>query len=178
MNYAKGFVVLRGLYEMIGPEAMRQATSRFIKEHAFEQPPYAISRDLLRNFYDVTPDSLKYILADSFERIIFYDNRAREATAVTLPDGRYRVKFHFHSAKIEADSSGHETKLDTRDLIPFGIYDDEDNLLLKEKRWVSTGADSLELIITDKPARVGIDPAFILMDRKTKDNLIDIRFLK
>lgn len=175
LNYAKGFVVLRSLYEMIGPEAMQQATRRFIAEHAFEQPPYAISLDLLKCFKDVTPDSLKYLLTDSFERIVFYDNRAREATAEALPDGRYRVKLLFQSAKIEADSSGYETELVTRDLIPFGIYDADGNRLLHEKRWVSGGLDSLEWIVEGKPSRAGIDPAHIFLDRNTKDNCIDIR---
>jgi len=178
MNYAKGFVVLRGLYEMIGSEAMQRATSRFISKHAFEQPPYAISRDLLKDLDAVTPDSLKYILTDSFEKIVFYDNRAQEATVKALPDGYYQVKFFFESTKIEADSIGHETILDSRDLIPFGIYDEENKLLLEEKRWVNTGPDSLTWIVQGRPARVGIDPAFILLDRKTKDNVMDVRFEK
>ena len=67
------------------------------------------------------------------------------------------------------------------DWIEVGIFgeqtkDIKDNVLLYlAKHRLTGGQNTIELLITGKPAKAGIDPYFKLIDRNPDDNLTTIR---
>lgn len=174
LNYAKGFVVLRCLHKMIGSEAMKRSTLRFMQSHAFEEPPYAVSSDLISIFRDETPDSLQYLISDFFEKISFYSLKATAANTERLPDGCYKVLLQYTAAKMEADSVGDEETLPLHDYLPFAVYDEDGEMIGMKIQKVTRDSGSISLTVAGIPRRAGIDPEFWFLDKDRDDNIISI----
>ena len=175
LNYAKGFAVMNALQEYVGEERVNAAIRKYIEKMAFQEPPFTISCELVEAFREVTPDSLRYLLTDMFETITLYENRAVEALARKLENGRYAVKVSYSVKKFRSDASGNETTAPLDDLVFFGVFDDEGNVLIMEKHWIDSETGELEFEVERKPTKAGIDPYYYLIDRRTDDNVIDVR---
>ena len=130
--------------------------------------------DLYRYLEAETPDSLKGFLEDQLKKITLYSNVAKEPKLTTLPDGRYKVEFLAISKKFYADSLGTETNVPVNDWISFGVLDEDDKLLYSERRKITGEQTKIELIVSKKPAKVGIDPINLLVDREPDDNVISV----
>ena len=111
---------------------------------------------------------------DLFNNIILYENRATQARALRLPDGRYEVTVTASVAKLRAGELGDEREIALRDMIEFGVDDKDGNPLVRERRLVTDKTTSVTMVVTGRPAKAGIDPDNKLIDRKPADNLIDV----
>src|SRR5690606_14472226 len=68
--YQKGSLILYGLRDLVGDSVLNGALREFRDEFALkEEPPFAGSDDLYRYLQQCTPDSLKYYLTDTWEKI-------------------------------------------------------------------------------------------------------------
>ena len=186
IHYRKGSVVMYALADYLGADKVNQALSDYIKEVKYQEPPYTTSLDLLRHLRQVTPDSLQYLVTDMFQRITLYENKADSVTAKKLPDGRYRVDMVLSAKKVYADSLGNETPA-TRmnDWIDVGVLGRQkingnwqDVTLYRQKRRFRPGTTRLSVVVAEKPAKAGIDPYNLLIDRTPGDNLKDVTFEK
>jgi ABC-2 type transport system permease protein len=175
LNYAKGFAVMNALQAYLGEERVNIAVGKYIETVAFQEPPFTTSCELIEAFREVTPDSLRYLLTDMFETITLYENRAVEALGRKLANGRYAVKVSYSVKKFRADAWGNETPVPFDDLIAFGVFDDEGKELALTKHWIDSETGELEFEVDRKPARAGIDPYYYLIDKRTDDNVIDVR---
>ncbi|MBT9393503.1 hypothetical protein KLP40_10050 [Hymenobacter sp. NST-14] len=179
IHYRKGSVVMYALADYLGEDKVNQALSSYLNKVKFQQPPYTTSLDLLREFRQVTPDSLQYLLTDMFERIALYENKADSVTARQLPDGRYRVDMVLSAKKVYADSLGNETPAQKmNDLIDVGVLARkkirgqwQDVVLYRQKRRFRPGVTRLSVLVPEKPEKAGIDPYNLLIDRTPDDNL-------
>src|SRR3546814_7874427 len=57
-----------------------------------------------------------------FERIVFFDNRAVEATATKRPDGKYALTLKVHSAKLVAAGKGKESEEPMDEIVDIGVF--------------------------------------------------------
>ena len=183
--YRKGSLILYGLRDYIGDSAMNKAIKGFRNEFAFKEiPPFAGSHDLYRHFDEVTPDSLKYYLEDTWKKITLYENKTEEATAKKLDDDKYEVTINLTSQKLYADSTGQETNANYEgDYIDIGVFAAEDrdengrkrtNPLYMKKHKIAPGQHTITVQVSGEPVKAGIDPYNKLIDRRKDDNTVSI----
>ncbi|HEV8658426.1 MAG TPA: M1 family aminopeptidase [Thermoanaerobaculia bacterium] len=175
IHYRKGSLVMYALRDYIGEERVNAALRKFIRDHAFSGPPYTTAGELVRDFREVTPPEYQSVVTDLFEGIVLYDNQTREATATKRADGKYVVKLTVASTKLRSDAKGEEKPVPIDDWIDIGVFaaGKKENLgkpLFMEKRHITKPIESFEIVVSEKPARAGIDPYHKLIDRNPKDN--------
>jgi ABC-2 type transport system permease protein len=179
--YYKGSLIIYGLRDLIGEAALDSALKAFNTEFSLrESPPFPGSRDLYRHLDAVTPDSLKYYLEDTWNKITLYDNKAEAVNAVMLPDGGYEVTVKVKSQKRYADETGQESDaVYEADYIDIGIFAAEDkdengrvrtNPLYIQKHKIKPGESTFKIKVQGKPVKAGIDPYNKLIDRVPDDN--------
>lgn len=180
--YHKGSLVMYALRDYIGEETLNHALSKFVKEFAFQGPPYPTSLDLLRYIKEVTPDSLYYVIEDMFETITLYDNKTTEATFSMTGDGKYLVNLTIEAKKLRADSLGVETEIPINDWIYIGVLGEKEDVngtmvnkeLYIAKHKIDKPVMEFEIIVDELPKKAGIDPYCMLIDRNWDNNLIRV----
>ena len=170
IHYGKGSVVMYALRDAIGEEAVNRALRKFIAAHAFEGPPYTTAQELVRYFRAEAPPEAQNFITDLFERIVLFDNQAREVSMTKRPDGKYVVKMKVTSKKLQSDAKGEEKEVPVNDLIDIGVLGEKDAVLFAEKRRITKPEETFEVVVTGKPVKAGIDPFHKLIDRNPKDN--------
>jgi ABC-2 type transport system permease protein len=181
IHYNKGCMVMYALKDYIGEERVNLGLSKYLRDTAFQEPPYTNSIEFLSYLRDVTPDSLAYILEDMFETITIFSNRVKSATYKPLDDGRYLVSLEVEARKFRADGKGVETEVGIDDWIDVGVFGepdrggrgghDKERVLLMRKHHITGPHLSLELVVDEVPVRAGIDPYNKLIDRDSNDNV-------
>ena len=185
--YRKGGLILYALQDYVGEERLNAGFAAMLDSFALKaEPPFATSRDWYGFIQDVTPDSLRYFLTESFEEITLYENKAVSASYNTRPDadGKYRVTLTVDTRKIKYAGSGEElSRPDERSLIEIGVFGadgtndqglPEMTPLYLQKTWLTPGEHTLELRVDEPPVKAGIDPYNKLIDRISDDNLTDV----
>ena len=178
IHYNKGSLSMYALQDAIGEARVNAALASLIDAHAFAGPPYPTARSLVAELRAVTPDSLQYLVTDLFETITLYENRATEARAVDLGDGRQRVEVDLDLAKFRADSTGTERAAPMNDWLDVAVYgtrgDGGEEILAIEKRRLRSGRQTVELVVDGTPTRAGVDPLYLFVDRNKGDNVVAI----
>ncbi len=133
--YNKGSLVLYGLRDLIGDKALNTALREFRDSFALKpDPPFAGSNDLYAFITKHTPDSLRYCLTDTWEKITLYDNKMNLATAKAVGKDGYDVTLDFSAKKMYADSSGKESVAAMNDYIDIAIFGEETRDANKRKK--------------------------------------------
>ncbi len=177
IHYRKGSVVMYALKEYIGEDSLNAALRRYVEKYAFQdEPPFTNSLEFMSYIREVTPDSLHYLLDDMFEKITLYENRATGATA-TPKDGGYEVTLDLSVGKYYADTLGRETPEDVNDYIEVGVFADKEltEILYLQKHKLSGGEQTITVQVDKEPARAGIDPYLLLIDRIPDDNVTNVK---
>jgi ABC-2 type transport system permease protein len=174
LHYQKGSLALYAMQDAIGEEALNHALGAFVSDWRFRGPPYPISRELLAKIRAVTPPDKQYLVADLFESIILFDNRATDASYRPLPNGRYEVNLTVMAKKSRSDGLGAETEVPMDEDVDIGVFDAAEAPLLLEKIRLKSGKSQLKLVVDAKPAKAGIDPLNKLIDRTPEDNTINV----
>src|SRR3546814_2220894 len=91
-----------------------------------------------------------------FERIVFFDNRAVEATATKRADGKYALTLKVHSAKLVAAGKGREAAEPMAEIVDIGVFsrppggeESDEKLLYLEKHRI-TGTDNTTELMPDE----------------------------
>jgi hypothetical protein len=181
IHYNKGGVTMYALRDYIGEDKVNLALRRFVKAHAYSNPPYPTSIDLMNEFRAVTPDSLQSLLYDMFESITLFSNRIVDASYRKLENGQYLLYLTVESKKFRADSIGVETEIPVNDWIDIGVYAKGSKERSKPIYFVRQKIDQskleLKIVLDSEPGRAGIDPNFLLIDRFPEDNIKTIKSL-
>ena len=175
IHYRKGSLAMYELRDEIGEEKVNAALRQLIHDHAFEQPPYATTRDLIADFRAVTPPEKQSLITDLFETITLYDNKATAATVSKRADGKYLVTVTVESKMFRADDRGKETATPINYWVDIGVLGasktkGNEPVLALEKHHLTSPKATYEFIVATKPDRAGIDPLNKLVDRNPDDN--------
>lgn len=178
----KAGFVLYGLRDLIGENNMNAALREFKDAYAFKnEPPYAGSNDLYRYLQKHTPDSVRYYLDDTWQKITLYENRVDEFKAV--PAGKndeYKVILKVTADKAYIDAKGNDVPAkQMNDYIDIGVFaaDSKDKngrtvtapLYVKRMK-LTYGSHQFTFTVKGKPVRAGIDPYGKLIDRLGGNN--------
>ncbi|HKP30207.1 MAG TPA: M1 family aminopeptidase, partial [Gemmatimonadales bacterium] len=176
IHYNKGSLVLYALRDYIGEDSMNAALSRFVRDKAYQMPPYTTAREFVGYLNAVTADSLKPVITDLFETITLWDFKTEDASALKNPDGTWTVSLKVTATKFRADSLGSQTEIPINDLVDIGVFGDKQpgNLLgkplLVERRRITAKETTIEVEVKEEPKKAGIDPYNKLIDRAPRDN--------
>ncbi len=180
IHYQKGSLALFALRDLIGERVLHGAIKAYQDERRFLGPPYGSTLDFMRQLRAVTSDSLQYALDDYLETITLWDVETDSVSSTRMPDGQYKVVVTATAKKVRADSLGAETEIDMNDLIEVGVFAEArsgarigEALAIRRFR-VRTGTANYEFIVPAKPARAGIDPYNLLIDRNPGDNTSNV----
>ncbi len=170
LHYRKGIVVMNALQDYIGEERLNRALAAYLREFAYQDPPYTNSVEFLEYIRKAVPDSLQYVITDMFETITLYENKAVEATYVALDNGTYQVHVSVKAQKLRADELGSENEIPIRDYIDIGVLGEDEKELYLRKHLIDKPEMEFTLIVDEKPLKAGIDPYHKLIDRMIADN--------
>ena len=120
--YRKGPFALYALREYVGAEPVNTAVRRLFEKHGSGSPPLPTSLDLYRELQAVTPESLRPLLADLFERNTFWELEAKTATATQTGAGAWQVSLDVRARKVVVDENNVETEIPMDDLIEVGVF--------------------------------------------------------
>ncbi|MFL6247426.1 MAG: ABC transporter permease/M1 family aminopeptidase [Thermoanaerobaculia bacterium] len=171
IHYRKGSLVMYALRDYIGEDAVNRALAKFLRDHAFEGPPYTTATELVKYFRAEAPPQYQETITDLFERITLFDNKTTAVSSTKRADGKYVVKVTVNSTKLRSDAKGEEKPVPVNDLIDIGVFAEKDRVLFSEKRRITKPTETFEIVIGEKPVKAGIDPFNKLIDRNPKDNV-------
>ena len=175
VHYMKGSLAMYALQDYVGESTVNTVLADFVKDNAFQDPPYTTSMELVERFRAATPDELKYVVEDLFETITLHDLRTTSATWQMQDDGTYTVRLRVQARKLRAGDNGVETMIPINDMIDIGVMDRRGNMLYLKKHKIDSTDQEIEVVVTRVPAKAGIDPRNILIDRKPDDNVVPVR---
>jgi hypothetical protein len=180
--YQKGSLALFALRDLIGEKALHGALRAYLDEGRQQPgPPYATTFDLMRHIRAATPDSLQQAVDDYFDTITLWDVKTDSVLTVPLPGGQFKVTVLGTATKLRADSLGAETPVPLNDYIDVGVFDAPKAgarlgaPIAIRKVHVTGNTVRVEFTVPRKPARAGIDPYNLLIDRVPSDNSKDTK---
>lgn len=178
--YRKGALALYTLREFLGESAVNTALRRYADRFRDAGPPYPTSRDLYAELRAMTPDSLRTLLEDWFEKVMLSEVRLSRAVFEPTESGEFAVTIDVTARKGRADSLGAITEVPMDDLVEIGVFAPGNGeglgepLYLKRHR-IRSGKQTIRVIVPREPAHAGIDPYHKLIDRERSDNVFTLR---
>ena len=177
IHYRKGSLIFYRLRDEIGEEALNRALKRFLVDKGYQESPFTTSSELLDYIRAEAPASKHALIADMFEKIVFYDNRVLEASARKRTDGQWDVTMKLHLAKMQADGMGQETARAYDEPVEIGVFarakggtEADERVLLLDKRTLSGANPVVTVTVKEQPFEVGVDPYNKMIDRVSRDN--------
>jgi ABC-2 type transport system permease protein len=182
IHYAKGSLVMYALRDYIGEDALNRVLAGYIKDKAYQPPPYTNTIELLDRLRAAMPEEQRSILHDMFETITLYDGRAIEATSTPLPGGKYQVKLVVEVKKLRADERGSPQETPVNDLMDVAVLGErssgdkkkEEVALFLEKRRITEPRMTFEMTVDAPPLKAGVDPYHKLIDQNPDDNVMRV----
>jgi ABC-type transport system involved in multi-copper enzyme maturation permease subunit len=175
-NYRKGPYAMYALSEYVG-EARVNAALRTLVEKKVSS--LATTLEMYRELQAVTPDSMRPLLADLFEKNTFWTFDTKKAAAHRTAAGTWQVTLEVEARKVDSDSVGKETEVPMNEWVEIGIFaaakpgEVLGQPLYVEKHRIRSGTQTITLTVPEKPARGGIDP-YNLLDWEEGDNIESI----
>lgn len=173
IHYNKGSLVMYALRETMGEDVLNAVLAHYIEDVGFQAPPFTTAQELVERIRVSMPERFEYLVEDLLETITLYDNRALSATATSIGDDRYRVDLTLESHKLRADEKGNEEEIALSDWLQIGVYgEDEDaDPLYLEWHHIDSESTELSIEVSGTPAKAGIDPRVLFIDREPDDNV-------
>ena len=171
------------LRDELGEEALNRALKRYLQDKGYQQAPFTTTLELLAYIRAEAPQDKQALITDLFEKIVFYDNRVTQASAVQRKDGQWDVTMQLHLAKLESDGKGKESARAYDEPVEIAIFarapgakEKDETVLFTDKRRVSGSDPVITITVKDKPFEVGVDPYNKMIDRVPRDNRKEVTF--
>ncbi len=169
LAYRRGPFAMYALSEYIGSDQVNGALQKLIEIHDSKLGPLATTLDLYWELQIVTPDSLKYLLHDLFEVNTYWDFKTENVTAKQTDVGTWEVTLDVQAQKTVYDSAGNITEAPIDEWVQIGVFSQNGKgdkisapLYLQMHR-IKSAEQKIDITVTEKPDRAGIDP-FRLLD--------------
>jgi hypothetical protein len=180
VSYQKGALAMYLLQERLGEDAVNRALRNLLQRYRFKGAPYPRSIDLVEALRaEARTDEEQHLITDLFERVVLYDLRVTEPTAVRRTDGKWDVTVPVEARKYEVDGRGAETETTLAERIEVGLFTaepgvdgfDATHVIAMERRPIRSGAQVLRFVTDRRPTHAGLDPYGYYIDRNSRDNV-------
>jgi len=175
IGYRKSSVAMFALQDYISEDSVGKALGRIVDKYGFRLDTFALASDLIDEFYKVTPDSLKYLVDDLFLNITLYENKINGANYKKIKNGQYIVNLDVETIKYYADSVGNQTEAALHDYIYIALMDEAGEEFYYKKHLFTETITTLQIVTDQIPAKAGIDPYLVLIDREMDDNMCEVK---
>ncbi len=178
-NYRKAPYAFHALSEYIGEDRVNQALRTLIEK---KRSSLATTLDMYAELQRVTPDSVKPLLADLFERDVVWTFDTKSATTERTPSGEWQVTLEVEARKVVVDSAGKEQELTMDENVEIGVFAAAPpgaklgKPLYLQKHRIQSGAQQIVVTVAEQPAKGGIDP-YSLLDWEEGDNLVVVEMV-
>ncbi|MCB0849121.1 MAG: ABC transporter permease [Bacteroidetes bacterium] len=173
IHYQKGSLVMYAMRDYIGEDSLNTAFRRFIRTYGFQSAPYVQSPEMVKYIKAVTPDSLKNVVDDMFDKITLFDLKCNSVQC-EKKGNRYSVTMELEAKKYYADSSGNQKQTRINDWIDVGILKKDEKgkpeYLYLQKHKFTEGKTTVTILVNEAAQEAGIDPLHKLIDRLSEDN--------
>jgi ABC-type transport system involved in multi-copper enzyme maturation permease subunit len=183
IHYRKGSLVMYLLQDRLGEVRVNAMLRGLLTRYRFNGKPFPRSLDLVDGFLSLarTPAERQLVL-DLLDRITLYDLKTTAATTRKLPDGNFETILTIDAAKAYANGTGVEKPAPLADTIDVGVFDQRPGLgsfaardvILKERRPIVSGVQTVRIVTRRKPAFAGVDPYNMYVDRNGDDNVVAV----
>ena len=176
-NYRKGPYAMHALSEYVGEPRVNLALRTLVEKKVSS---LATTLDMYRELQAVSPDTLQPLLHDLFEVNTFWTFDTKQATAVQTETGAWEVTFDVEAHKVVADSAGKEAEAPMSEWVELGVFAASEpgevlgKPLYVQKHRIRSGRQTITVLVSQKPARGGIDP-YNLLDWEEGDNIEPIK---
>ncbi|GAB5348349.1 ABC transporter permease/M1 family aminopeptidase [Alteriqipengyuania sp. 357] len=181
IHYRKGAVALYLLQDRLGEDRVNAMLADLLDRYRFKGAPYASSTDLVEGFMSLARDEQeRELVEDLLKRITLYDLKAEAAKVTKLDDGRFETVVEIDAEKFYANGQGEERKALLNDQIEIGLFAqrpgmgafDGDDVIVRRRYPIRSGAQSVRIVTDTRPAFAGIDPYNKYIDRNSDDNIV------
>lgn len=171
------------LQDRLGEGRVNAMLRALLAKYRFKSQPYPRSLDLVNGFLGLArTHAERTLVLDLLDRITLYDLKAKTATSRKLPDGTFETLLSVDATKAYANGTGKETPAPLSDAIDVGLFDQKPELgafaakdvVLLERRPITSGEQTIRIVTRRKPAFAGIDPYNKYVDRNSDDNVIAV----
>lgn len=176
ISYDKAPLALLALEALIGRDHLNGALRSYYTRFVNAGPPFPTSRDLIDELRTAAGPEHQALITDLFEKITLYDVGI---TAVDLRagDGGYDVTLDVRARQVEAAGNGDEHDVPLDAWFQIAVFPPSDRdvmelepLYVKHHR-LHTGTQRITVHVTKRPGSVGVDPFYLMIDRKRDDNV-------
>jgi ABC-2 type transport system permease protein len=182
VHYNKGSVAMYALKDAIGEAAVNRALAGFIRQQAYRSNPYPVAGDLIGLLRREAGARHQQLITDLFEKIVLWDLGVVSSQATPTEDGKWQVRIEVRARKLEAAGDGQETEVGLDQDIDVGLFASDPaqphlnqaDVIFLQKRRITGGTHTIELVADRKPAFVGIDPYVKLIERDTRNNVVPL----
>ena len=180
IGYQKGALAMYLVQERLGEAAVNRALRSLLDRYKFKGAPYPRSVDLVEALRaEARTKEDQDLITDLFERVILYDLKVTEPTAVQRADGKWDVTVPVDARKYAVDQRGAEAETTLAERIEVGLFTedpgfspfDAKNVIMMERRPIRSGVQVLKFVTDRKPTHAGIDPYNYYIDRNSADNV-------
>ncbi len=183
IHYRKGSLAVYLLQDRLGEDRVNAMLRDLLNRYRFKGAPYPRSLDLVDGFLSLARNPAeRQLVLDLLDRITVYDLKASAATTRKLADGTYETMLTLDAGKVYANGAGVEKAAPLKDDIDVGLFDQRPGLgsfaakdvILKERRPIVSGTQTVRIVSRRRPAFAGIDPYTLYVDRNSDDNVVAV----
>ena len=179
IRYNKGAVAMYALKDAVGEATVNRVLAQLVREHGLKTSPYTMAADFMRLLRKQAGKEHQQLITDLFERITLWDLQVVGSEARPTDDKRWRVRVDVQARKLVADAQGNEKEAPLEQAIDIGLFSADPrgrgfsakDVIVVDKRRIVSGKQSIELVVDQRPAFVGIDPYIKLIQRDTTSNV-------
>jgi len=175
--YHKGTLAMYAIRDAVGEAQLNHALNRYLSRVARGEPPYTTTAEFLDAIRPAVPAESEHLVEDLFETVTMYNNKVAAATSTERMDGTFLVRLELEARKLRAYGTGAEREIPINDWIDIEIFGEKEAgkdgspVLFLERRRLGTSPAAFEIVVSQRPASVTIDPYFKLIDRDRDDNV-------
>jgi ABC-2 type transport system permease protein len=174
IHYNKASVIFYALKDYIGEDVMNTSMREALGKYGKRGAPYMTTLDFIEILKSNAKKQHVPIIEDMLENIILFENRPIIAEATKVSPEEYEVTLKISSKKIKSDKDGKESPIDFKQNIDVGVLNEKKEYLYLKKHLVSNGESTIKVKVKGKPAKAGVDPLNILIDRNSSDNIVPV----
>ncbi|HEX8238859.1 MAG TPA: aminopeptidase [Allosphingosinicella sp.] len=181
--YQKGLLAMMLLERRMGEAAVNRALRTLLARHRPPGPTFALPDELVAALRaEARTPAQQALITDLFERITLHDLAVDGARAVRRPDGRWDVDVTVSARKFHAGGHGEDRPAPLDEPIELGLFTadpddgplDRRSVVTVELRPLRTGRQRLRFVTDRRPAYAAIDPYALYIDRKLRDNVVEV----
>ncbi|MGB0522917.1 MAG: ABC transporter permease [Flammeovirgaceae bacterium] len=161
---AKGFFALVGLANHMGQESFNELFYDFIQQLSNG----GLTKDQFEHFFELVtekmPKASSYYPELAMKKVLFYDNRI-ESAEVEAQGDQFISRIQVNHKLIEGEVSREQAEV-----YEIQLLNQDGKMIKTVKSALHSGLNTVEVISTEKPTIIELDPQYTVMDLNRNNN--------